>query len=341
MLPQKGSVFRHPKMVVVVLGQENNYKMYKELFQEYKIPSQIVTVRNANSFNPSKASNILRQINSKIGGDLFHLKFPEAVDKMRSMLIGIDVCHSGPNSIVGLACSINREMSQYYSEYLVQRKGQEIVENQMKEALKKAIEAFAGMHKGMLPTNYIIYRDGVGDAMRNQVIDKEIAQFREVFAEIYNKTEMTPQITLIVVNKRITQRFFIQDHNGNLTNPPSGCIVDQGLVENSGSEDKPDQGFDFFITPSGANQGCVLPTHMHVPLNESQLKKVEIQHLTFALCHYYFNWAGSIKVPAPCQYAHKIADFYVSSGLARRSKVHSSYNGKKGGVNPMQMQAVK
>jgi len=129
MLPQKGSVFRHPKMVVVVLGQENNYKMYKELFQEYKIPSQIVTVRNANSFNPSKASNILRQINSKIGGDLFHLKFPEAVDKMRSMLIGIDVCHSGPNSIVGLACSINREMSQYYSEYLVQRKGQEIVEN--------------------------------------------------------------------------------------------------------------------------------------------------------------------------------------------------------------------
>ena len=59
---------------------------------------------------------------------------------------------------------------------------------------------------------------------------------------------------------------------------------------------------------------------MHVPLNESSLTKVELQHLTYALCHYYFNWAGSIKVPAPCQYAHKIADFYVSSCLARKSK---------------------
>lgn len=101
-------------------------------------------------------------------------------------------------------------------------------------------------------------------------------------------------------------------------NPPSGCIIDRGLVENSGNDKQPDQDFDFYITPSSANQGCVLPTHMHVPLNESPLKKIELQQLSYALCHYYFNWAGSIKVPAPCQYAHKIADFYVSSGLARK-----------------------
>lgn len=28
------------------------------------------------------------------------------------------------------------------------------------------------------------------------------------------------------------------------------------------------------------------------------------------MCHYYFNWAGPIKVPAPCMYAHKIAELY-------------------------------
>jgi len=39
------------------------------------------------------------------------------------MLIGIDVCHSGPNSIVGFSASINREMSQYYSDHFVQKKG--------------------------------------------------------------------------------------------------------------------------------------------------------------------------------------------------------------------------
>ena len=76
MMAGPNSVFRHPKMIVVVLGYENNYKMYKELFHEFRIPSQVITTRNGRSFNMSKASNILRQINSKIEGDLFHLKFP-------------------------------------------------------------------------------------------------------------------------------------------------------------------------------------------------------------------------------------------------------------------------
>ena len=65
---------------------------------------------------------------------------------MRTMLIGIDVCHAGPKSVVGFAASTNREMSQYYSEYIVQRKGQEIVEDQMKESLKKAIDVFSRHH---------------------------------------------------------------------------------------------------------------------------------------------------------------------------------------------------
>ena len=119
MMESPNSHFRHPKIVVVVLGNENNYRMYKELFHEFKIPSQVITTRNGQRFNMSKASNILRQINSKIEGDLFHLKFPEAMDKMRTMLIGIDVCHAGPSSVVGFAASTNKEMSQYYSEHIV------------------------------------------------------------------------------------------------------------------------------------------------------------------------------------------------------------------------------
>ena len=47
-------------MIVVVLGQESNYRMYKELFAEFKIPSQVVTTRCGFKFNMSKASNILR-----------------------------------------------------------------------------------------------------------------------------------------------------------------------------------------------------------------------------------------------------------------------------------------
>ena len=102
-------------------------------------------------------------------------------------------------------------------------------------------------------------------------------------------------------------------------NPPNGCIIDRGLVERSGEEGE-DKVFDFFMTPASANQGCVLPTHFHVPLNESKLTKLDIQQLTYSLCHFYFNWAGPIKVPAPCQYAHKIAEFYMTIGATRKSK---------------------
>jgi len=44
----------------------------------------------------------------------------------------------------------------------------------MRESIVQAIEAFAMNHKKMLPTNFVIYRDGVSDAQRAQVIQHEI-----------------------------------------------------------------------------------------------------------------------------------------------------------------------
>ena len=41
------SDFMHPKIAVVILGDETNYSKYKEVLQEFKIPSQIVRVQNA------------------------------------------------------------------------------------------------------------------------------------------------------------------------------------------------------------------------------------------------------------------------------------------------------
>ena len=44
----------------------------------------------------------------------------------------------------------------------------------MKSSICEAIKAFAVHHKNEFPTNIIIYRDGVGDAQRNQVLAVEI-----------------------------------------------------------------------------------------------------------------------------------------------------------------------
>ena len=63
-----------------------------------------------------------------MGGDLYNIKFPEKMDTMKTMLIGLDVCHAGGSSIVGFAASTNKEMSQYYSDFIVSKKGQEVVD---------------------------------------------------------------------------------------------------------------------------------------------------------------------------------------------------------------------
>ena len=72
--------------------------------------------------------------------------------------------------------------------------------------------------------------------------------------------------------------------------------------------------------PVRGTQGCQKPTHFYVPMNQTNLTKLELQQLVFALCHYYFNWAGPIKVPAPCMYAHKIADLFTRIGYSKKAR---------------------
>ena len=58
-------------------------------------------------------------------------------------------------------------------------------------------------------------------------------------------------------------------------------------------------------------QGTVNPTSYNVVRDTSGLKPEHLQKLTYKLTHLYYNWPGTVRVPAPCQYAHKLA-FLVS-----------------------------
>ena len=103
----------------------------------------------------------------------------------------------------------------------------------MKDAVVEAIEEFARQHDGKTPTYFIFYRDGVSDEQREMVLKKEVQQFEDAIKTIYkNKAAKDPEITVIVVNKRISQRFFMVDpKSSKILNPPSGCIIDKSLVE--------------------------------------------------------------------------------------------------------------
>ena len=86
------------------------YVKFKHICYRNKVISQCLLLRTVKRFNASVATNVLKQMNSKIGGDLYNIKFSSTI-KPLTMLIGIDVCHSGPNSIVGFCASINKELS--------------------------------------------------------------------------------------------------------------------------------------------------------------------------------------------------------------------------------------
>ena len=86
------------------------------------------------------------------------------------------------------------------------------------------------------------------------------------------------------------------------------------------STDHESKTYDFFLISQSATQGCILPTHFFVTYDDSGMSKDCLQDLTYSLCYYYFNWAGSIKVPAPCQYAHKVAKYTLDIGARPSDK---------------------
>ena len=114
-----------------------------------------------------------------------------------------------------------------------------------------------------------------------------------------------PQLAYIAVKTRgINIRFFdaTSDVNSSpetIVNPSPGTIVDRVITKQ--------QRYDFFLVSQSVRQGTATPTAYHVIHDDTELKADLVQRLTYKLCHLYYNWPGSIQVPAPCLYARKLA----------------------------------
>ena len=121
----------------------------------------------------------------------------------------------------------------------------------------------------------------------------------------------SPRLAFIVVKKRINHRFFSVDNNKQLNNPLPGTIIDNNITRS--------EWYDFFIVAQSVKQGTVTPTSYNVIHDTTGLKADHIQRLTYKLCHLYYNWPGTVRVPAPCQYAHKLA---FLTGQSLHENVH-------------------
>ncbi len=78
-----------------------------------------------------------------------------------------------------------------------------------------------------------------------------------------------------------------------LKNPEPGTIVDHTITHR--------ELYDYFLVSQHVRQGTVTPTHYVVVYDDSQFQPDHMQRLSYKLTHLYYNWPGTIRVPAPCQ----------------------------------------
>uniref|UniRef100_A0A8C4IRF4 Piwi like RNA-mediated silencing 1 n=1 Tax=Dicentrarchus labrax TaxID=13489 RepID=A0A8C4IRF4_DICLA len=256
------------EMVVVILpsNRKDKYDSVKKfLCVDCPTPSQCVVARTLNKALMTVATKIILQMACKMGGELWSVEIP----LKHLMIVGIDCYHditAGKRSIGALVASLNQGMSRWFSKCVLQHKGQEIM-----DGLKMALTDYLKFNN-CLPSRIIVYRDGVGDGQLHSVVNYEVAQIMD---------SIKPKLSVVVVKKRISSRFFAYI-GGRVDNPPPGTIIDTEVTR--------PEWYDFYIVSQAVRIGSVSPTHYNVVYDTSGLKPDHMQRLTYKLCHMYYNW---------------------------------------------------
>ncbi|TGZ48140.1 piwi-like protein Ago3 [Temnothorax longispinosus] len=298
----QNSISNDIELVVVVFptNRTDRYSAVKKLCCVQKaVPSQVIIAKTISK--PPKLKSVTEkialQINCKLGGALWTVSMP----LKNSMICGIDVYHAGTGggarkSVAGFIASLDAQLTKWHSRICMQASKQELVD-MLQVCLTSAINAYH-KYNGCNPDRIIIYRDGVGDGDLDYVENYEVKQLLATFNRI--APNYKPQLSVIVVQKRINTRLFVRQkaRGGGLDNPAPGTVVDSCITRRNY--------YDFFLVPQNVRQGTVTPTHYVVIHDSSNIETDHMQRLTYKLCHLYYNWPGTIRVPAPCQYAHKL-----------------------------------
>uniref|UniRef100_A0A8C3IPX6 Piwi like RNA-mediated gene silencing 1 n=1 Tax=Chrysemys picta bellii TaxID=8478 RepID=A0A8C3IPX6_CHRPI len=302
------------QIVVCILSSNRKDKydaIKKYLCTDCPTPSQCVIARTLSKPQSvmAIATKIALQMNCKMGGELWSVEIP----LKQVMIVGIDCYHdttAGRRSIAGFVASLNQGMTRWFSRCVFQDRGQELVDG-LKVCLQAALRSWFSCNNHM-PSRIIVYRDGVGDGQLKTLVNYEVPQFLDCLKSVGK--DYNPRLTVIVVKKRVNTRFFAQA-GGRLQNPPPGTVIDVEVTR--------PEWYDFFIVSQAVRSGSVSPTHYNVIYDNSALKPDHMQRLTYKLCHMYYNWPGVIRVPAPCQYAHKLA-FLVGQSIHREPNLSLS-----------------
>ncbi|XP_057702845.1 piwi-like protein 2 isoform X1 [Corythoichthys intestinalis] len=283
-------------VVCILVGNRNDlYSAIKKLCcVKSPIPSQVINIRTISQ--PQKlrsvAQKILLQVNGKLGGELWTVNIP----LKKLMVVGVDVHHDtskARQSVMGFVASLNGPLTRWYSRVTFQGPNEELI-NGFTICLLDALHKYHEVNHHM-PEKIVVYRDGVSDSQMKMIEQYEIPQLIKCF-ESFPSYE--PKLVFIVVQKRISTTLYSLVGSG-FGAPTPGTVLDHTLTQ--------EKWVDFYLMAHHIRQGCGLPTHYVTVYNTANLTPDHLQRLTYKMCHLYWNWPGTIRVPAPCKYAHKLA----------------------------------
>lgn len=218
------------------------------------------------------------QINCKLGGSLWGINIP----LKNTMIVGIDTYHGSTDSktgaaVGGLVASINPSFTKYFSKPHLQGKKEELISG-LTSILVEALGSYAAHNNGNYPDRLIIYRDGVGDGMLEQVRQIEIGQFEDACLLI--GSDYKPKITFVVVQKHVNTKFFkmlgkMKEGLPEVVNPPPGSILDNTVTRR--------YFYDFYLCAQNVREGTTTPSHYVVLRDDCNFEPDIMQKLTYKL----------------------------------------------------------
>ncbi|XP_074604113.1 piwi-like protein 1 [Brevipalpus obovatus] len=283
--------------VIVPNGNKDRYDAIKKIFCcEHPMASQVLTTRVLQKRNALQTicTKVCIQMSVKLGAEAWALHIPVKY----IMVVGYDCYHDSArrgSSVGAFVCSLNQSATRWYSRVTYHQSREEMSGNFAMQ-LTNGLKEYASFN-GKLPNRLVIYRDGVGEGQIAHVYDFEMAQIKTALNSIIEPGKIL--WSFVIVTKRVNARFFHKVDARSPQNPPPGTVVDTVVTRK--------ERYDFYLISQCVRQGTVNPTMYNIIEDTTGWRPIHHQQIAYKLCHLYFNWAGTITLPAPCQYAKKLA----------------------------------
>ena len=290
------------------------YSKLKFYTQEQKgVVTQFIKTKSLKKNGLSVVSNILIQMNTKIGGTSCVADFNEDIKKENLMIVGVDSSGYEDNGKLFQNISFCASLDEYFTNY-VNKKTTVTIDDYdntqfpIANFMEIALAEYFKIHK-KFPSGVIIYRQGISGGQKNY-LKNEIEQLIKIFGGESDKKwlkDIKIKYYYVLVNKKPSLKFFEKDtynkknrnnDKGIYDNPESGLLIYDKLI----NSDK----FEYYIQPQKVTQGTATPTCFQVEYGNMNCPEI-LPKLTFDLCFLYSNWRGPVRVPAPLKYAEKLA----------------------------------